>query len=151
MPFFLGLVTYGRLLECGMQDVFYARSISRIRQLYRELDPSRAHYFHEVGVDQGGPPTPELVTLRVQQFLPASAMVAIVNSVVGGVFHCGRRCVSVSPANMGCGCAGNSQHGDHFHSVPDISAACVGQSRPDRSAHGTQPGARQSEVRVASG
>ncbi|HXN78022.1 MAG TPA: hypothetical protein VN965_04510 [Candidatus Dormibacteraeota bacterium] len=76
----------GRLLECGIEDVFYARSISRIRQLYRELDPSRAHYFHEVGVDQGGPPTPELVTLRVQQFLPASAMVAIVNSVVGGVF-----------------------------------------------------------------
>jgi uncharacterized membrane protein len=84
--FFLGLVTYGRLLECGMQDVFYARSISRIRRLYRELDPSRAHYFHEVGVDQGGTPPPELVTLRVQQFLPASAMVAIVNSVVGGVF-----------------------------------------------------------------
>ena len=83
---FLGLVTYGRLLECGMQDVFYARSISRIRRLYRELDPSRAHYFHEVGVDQSGPPTPELVTLRVQQFLPGSAMVAIVNSVVGGVF-----------------------------------------------------------------
>lgn len=84
--FFLGLVTYGRLLECGMEDVFYARAISRIRRLYGEFDPSRAHYFHEVGVDQGGPPTAGLVPPRWQQFLPASAMVAIVNSVVGGVF-----------------------------------------------------------------
>jgi hypothetical protein len=84
--FFLGLVTYGRLLECGLEDVFYARAISRIRRLYSEFDPSRAHYFHEIGVERGGPPTAGLVKVRWQQFLPASAMVAIVNSVVGGVF-----------------------------------------------------------------
>jgi hypothetical protein len=84
--FFLGLVTYGRLLECGLEDVFYARAISRIRRFYGDLDSSRAYYFHEVGVEHGGPPTAGLVRARWQQFLPAAAMVAIVNSVVGGVF-----------------------------------------------------------------
>ncbi len=84
--FFLGLVTYGRLLQSGVEDVIYARAISRIRVFYGEIDPSRAEYFHETSVDQVGLSAMGLFKLRWQQFLAAAATVAVVNSVVGGVF-----------------------------------------------------------------
>ncbi|MDQ6857512.1 MAG: hypothetical protein M3Z65_00785 [Chloroflexota bacterium] len=84
--FFLGVVTYGRLLQLAVEDVLDARAISRIRRYYCGIDPSRALLFHEAGVDGLGLRTAGVFQLRWQQFLPASAMVAIVNSVVGGVF-----------------------------------------------------------------
>ncbi len=52
--FFLGLVTFGRLLQTGVEDVFYARAISRIRSVYSEIDPTRADCFAETTVDQVG-------------------------------------------------------------------------------------------------
>lgn len=84
--FFLGLVTYGRLLQTGVEDTIYARAIVRIRRFYSEIDPSRGDYFSEMSVDQTGLRALGMFTHRWQQFLAASAMVAIVNAVVGGVF-----------------------------------------------------------------
>ncbi len=82
--FFLGLVTFGRLLQSGVEDVLYARAISRIRSFYSEIDPSRAAYFAETSMDQVGLNAMGLFKLRWQQFLAAAATVAIINSVVGG-------------------------------------------------------------------
>ena len=84
--FFLGTATYYRLLQTGVEDVVYARAISRIRDLFAEIDPARASYFHASAVDQVGLRNLGLWRLRWQQFLSAAATVAIVNSVVGGVF-----------------------------------------------------------------
>lgn len=84
--FFLGLVTYGRLLQTGVEDTIYARAISRIRRFYEGVDPVHATYFHETHGDREGLETVGLVRLRWQQFLSAAAMVAMVNAVVGGVF-----------------------------------------------------------------
>jgi hypothetical protein len=84
--FFLGVVTYGRLLQTGVEDTLYARAISRIRHEYAAIDPEQAAYFHETGVDQVGLTAVGLFSLRWQQFLSSAAVIAIVNSVVGGVF-----------------------------------------------------------------
>jgi len=84
--FFLGVVTFGRLLQTGVEDVIYARAISRIRSFYSEIDPSRAEYFAETSVDQVGLRAMGLWKMRWQQFLAAAATVAVVNSVVGGAF-----------------------------------------------------------------
>ena len=84
--FFLGVVTYYRVLQTGVEDVIYARAISKIREFYGEIDPTRASFFHESSVDQVGLTSLGLFALRWQQFLSAAALVAIVNAVVGGVF-----------------------------------------------------------------
>ncbi|TMF41811.1 MAG: hypothetical protein E6I23_14760 [Chloroflexi bacterium] len=84
--FFLGLVTYGRLLQSGVEDTIYARAIGRIRRLYGEINPSRADYFRDVYSDRAGLRAMGLFRRWWQQFLTAAAMVAMVNSVVAGAF-----------------------------------------------------------------
>lgn len=84
--FFLGLVTYGRLLQSGVEDTIYSVAISQIRAFYSEIDPTRSHYFDEGYSERGGIYRVGLYKLRWQQFLAAAAMVAMVNSAVGGVF-----------------------------------------------------------------
>lgn len=84
--FFLGLVTYGRLLQSGVEDTIYARAIGRIRRLYGEINPSRADYFRDIDSDRAGLRAMGLFRRWWQQFLTAAAMVAMVNSVVAGAF-----------------------------------------------------------------
>lgn len=84
--FFLGVVTYYRVLQTGVEDVIYARAMSKIQKFYGEIDPARADLFHATTVDQVGLRRMGLFRLRWQQFLSSAATVAIVNSVVGGVF-----------------------------------------------------------------
>lgn len=84
--FFLGTVTYYRLLQTGIEDVIYARALSKIQTFFSELDPERTGLFEDTSVDQVGLARLGLFALRWQQFLSSAAMVAIVNAVVGGVF-----------------------------------------------------------------
>jgi hypothetical protein len=53
---FMGLVTFERVLQSGIEDIIYARGINRIRHLYLEHAPQMQHYFvlstHD---DQGAP------------------------------------------------------------------------------------------------
>lgn len=84
--FFLGLVTYGRLLQTGVEDTIYARAISRIRRFYSEIDPSQADYFHELHGDRAGLKAMGLFRRWWQQFLASAMMVAMVNAVVAGAF-----------------------------------------------------------------
>jgi hypothetical protein len=82
--FFLGVVTYYRVLQTGVEDVIYARAMSRIQQFYSEIDPAHADLFQETSVDQVGLARLGLFKLWWQQFLSGAAIVAFVNSVVGG-------------------------------------------------------------------
>lgn len=84
--FFLGLVTYYRLLQTGVEDVIYARSMSKIQDFYSQIDAAHSELFHASTVDQVGLSSLGLFALRWQQFLSSAAMIAIVNSVVAGVF-----------------------------------------------------------------
>ena len=83
--FFLGVVTYYRVLQTGVEDVIYARAMSKIQKFYSEIDPPHADLFHATSVDQVGLRRMGLFALRWQQFLSSAAKVAIVNSVVAGV------------------------------------------------------------------
>jgi hypothetical protein len=83
--FFLGVVTYYRVLQTGVEDVIYARAMSKIQKFYSEIDPAHGDLFHATSVDQVGLRRMGLFALRWQQFLSAAATVAIVNSVVAGV------------------------------------------------------------------
>lgn len=84
--FFLGLVTYYRLLQTGVEDVIYARSMLKIQRFFSEVDPAHADLFNDTSVDQVGLRHLGLFKLWWQQFLSSAAVVAVVNSVVGGVF-----------------------------------------------------------------
>ena len=84
--FFLGVVTYYRLLQTGVEDVIYARAMSKIQDYFSQVDPAHAELFHQSTIDQVGLSRLGLFKLWWQQFLSSAAMIAIVNSVVGGVF-----------------------------------------------------------------
>lgn len=95
-------------MQTGVEDVIYARAISKIRAFYRDIDPTRASFFNETTGDQVGLTSLSLFKPWWQQFLSAAATVAIVNSVVGGVFIALTVTYTVQPpplASIGVGAA----------------------------------------------
>jgi hypothetical protein len=86
--FFMGLITFGRVMQSGLADVTYARGINRIRHLYLEYAPQMQPYFILGTHDE------EEETLRQESMLPTwvqgffgmASMVAILNSVLAGSF-----------------------------------------------------------------
>jgi small-conductance mechanosensitive channel len=85
--FFLGLVTYFRVLQRSLEDLFYARAINRIRRYYLQLAGEDAHYFLLSGNDDAAGVFANMAVWSpgLQTFLSSSAsMVGVVNAVVGG-------------------------------------------------------------------
>lgn len=86
--FFLGLVTYVRILQSGLEDLLVTRGMARIRAALAELAPEARKYFvlsthddvaghvRSMGIDPG----------RRQLLFTAASMVAVLNSLVIGVF-----------------------------------------------------------------
>jgi hypothetical protein len=97
---FLGTVTYYRLLQSGVEDVIYARSMSRIQKFFSEIDLAHADLFNATTVDFVGLASLGLFKLRWQQFLSAAAIVAIVNAVVAGVFISVTAAYLIGPAPL---------------------------------------------------
>jgi hypothetical protein len=92
--FFLGLVTFERAMELGVEDVIYAVGMSRIRHFYVEMVPQAERYFVGSIHDDlsttmaptvfGRPVSP--VSLGWQSFLTMPGAIAMVNSVIVGSF-----------------------------------------------------------------
>jgi hypothetical protein len=86
---FLGLVTFDRVLQTGIEDVVYARGINRIRHLYQEYAPEMRPYFvlsphdDDVGVLGNMAMTTQAWW---QAFLSTSGMIAVINSILTGAF-----------------------------------------------------------------
>ena len=90
--FVLGLFTFERVLQSGIEDAIYARGINRIRHFYVELAPQMASYFVLSTHDDSrgtmlqmgivGPAEQRVF----QSFLSTSGMVAVVNSIIAGIF-----------------------------------------------------------------
>lgn len=86
--FFLGIVTFVRILETGIEDISYARGINRIRHYYTEVAPHLRDYFILPTSDdlrssfQGM----AVIVPRWQILLTTAGMVSVVNSAIGGVF-----------------------------------------------------------------
>jgi hypothetical protein len=84
---FLGFATFMRVLECSIEDLFYARAIGRIRQYYVDLaGPERRHFFM---LEPGDSIETALRNMavqpgRLQVYLTSQAMVSVVNSAVIG-------------------------------------------------------------------
>lgn len=86
--FFLGIVTYLRLLASAVEDMFYARAINRIRHAYLTLDPATARYFLLSGHDDiaGVFANTGVTHLRWHLLSHTASLILVVNSVIGGVF-----------------------------------------------------------------
>jgi hypothetical protein len=86
--FFMGLITFGRLMQSGLADVTYARGINRIRHLYLEYAPDMQPYFilgshddEELLLQQES-----MLPTWVQGFFGMASMVAVITSVLVGSF-----------------------------------------------------------------
>ena len=85
---FLGVVTFVRLMQTGLEDMIHGIGIKRIRAYYLEVAPeARAYLIHALdekafdALDSLG-----VVPVKWQLFLTNSGMVAVINSVLAGVF-----------------------------------------------------------------
>ncbi len=86
--FLMGLITFERVLQSGIEDLTYARGITRIRHLYLEHAPQlRPSFILAADDDSRGP------MLKVglhpswwQVFLTTAGMIAAINSVLVGTF-----------------------------------------------------------------
>src|SRR5215469_16604883 len=86
--FFMGLITFERVLQSGTADMMYARGINRIRHLYLEYAPQRQPYIILSAHDdrEGTLGHEAMHTSWVQVFLSAASMIAVINSVLVGSF-----------------------------------------------------------------
>jgi hypothetical protein len=84
--FFLGLVTFVRVLESSVEDIHYGRAINRIRHYYLEHAGEEARYFMLGGNDDpiGVINNMAIERHRFQPYFTYAAAIAIVNSVVAG-------------------------------------------------------------------
>lgn len=86
--FFLGIVTFARVHQTGLEDMIHAFEISRIRHFYIEIAPETAPYFlHSTHDDVAGFfHDMGAVPSWFQYFLTTSGSVGVINSVIAGVF-----------------------------------------------------------------
>jgi hypothetical protein len=85
--FFLGAVTYFRVLEKSIEDLYLARAVNRIRQYYLQLAGDEARFFMLSGHDDAAGVFANMAVWSpgLQSFLTSAAsMIGVVNSVVGG-------------------------------------------------------------------
>jgi hypothetical protein len=89
----LGVLTYLRLVQTAVEDLFYARAINRIRRHYVDLDPDAGRWFVLCGFDDPagvlaamGLAAPGTAHSRWHLLSHAATMVAVVTSIIGGVF-----------------------------------------------------------------
>lgn len=83
---FLGVATFVRVLESGMEDTLYARGINRIRHFYGEAAPGVRPYLILSDRDdmRGVLYNMGLTPGRFQVFLTAAGLVGVINSVLAG-------------------------------------------------------------------
>ena len=87
---FLGIFTFKRVLQTAVEDIIYARGINRIRHYYVESAPEARRYFVEsihddtVGALHGMGIVP--TDSKWELFQTSAGMIAVINSVIGGVF-----------------------------------------------------------------
>ncbi|HEY1290166.1 MAG TPA: hypothetical protein VGF58_17700 [Burkholderiales bacterium] len=86
--FFLGIVTFDRVLQTGLADLMHAREINRIRHYYVEVAPEVGRYFVHSTRDD----TPAffhdlaIAPTKWQYFVSSAGAVNIINGVIAGVF-----------------------------------------------------------------
>ncbi len=84
--YILGLFTFVRTVENGVEDLMMGRAINRIRNYYLQVAGEEARYFMLSGHDDAMGVMQNMgVSLeRRQQYFTTGTMIAVINSVVGG-------------------------------------------------------------------
>ncbi len=84
----MGLFTFERVLQSGIEDLIYARGITLIRHLYLEQAPQLQPYFILAAQDAQGKPLLNVGTNPSwwQIFLTTAGMIAFITSMLVGVF-----------------------------------------------------------------
>jgi hypothetical protein len=78
---FVGLATFHRVLQTGIEDLAYARRIARLRDYYFDHAPELGGYL----VNPAEPlPAPGLGIGLWQQFLTVAGMVAVITAILAG-------------------------------------------------------------------
>jgi hypothetical protein len=91
---FMGVVTFGRLVQVGIEDMLHARGMARIRHYFVEAAPEMARYmmhsthddYYGLLADMGRAPSANPSWRSLQSFLTTSGMVSVIDSVLAGVF-----------------------------------------------------------------
>ena len=78
---FVGLATFHRVLQSGIEDLQYARRIAQLRNYYFDHAPELTGYLPNPGE---GLPTPGLGIGLWQQFVTVAGMVAVITAVLAG-------------------------------------------------------------------
>jgi hypothetical protein len=88
----LGILTYLRLVQTAIEDLFYARAINRIRRRYLDLDPEAGQWFVLCGFDDPagvlaamGLANPGTAHSNRHLLSHTASMVAVVTSIIAGV------------------------------------------------------------------
>jgi len=79
----VGLVTFERVLQCGVEDYGYVRRIAQIRSYYFDNAPELTPYILSVPLEERLA-VMGLRNTRWQRFLTVAGMVAIITSVIAG-------------------------------------------------------------------
>jgi hypothetical protein len=84
----MGLFTFERVLQSGIEDLIYARGLTLIRHLYLEQAPQLQPYFILAAQDARGKPLLNVGTSPSwwQVFLTTAGMIAFITSMLAGVF-----------------------------------------------------------------
>ena len=78
---FVGLATFHRVLQSGIDDLAYARRIAQLRDYYFDHAPELAGYLPNPAEPL---PTPGLGIRLWQQFVTIAGMVAVITAVLAG-------------------------------------------------------------------
>jgi hypothetical protein len=78
---FVGLATFHRVLQSGIEDLAYARRIAQLRDYYFDHSPELTGYLLNPAE---GLPTPGMGIGRWQQFVTVAGMVAVITAVLAG-------------------------------------------------------------------
>jgi hypothetical protein len=78
---FVGLATFHRVLQSGIEDLGYARRIAQLRDYYLDQAPELASYLPNPAEPL---PTPGLGIGLWQQFVTVAGMVAVITAVLVG-------------------------------------------------------------------
>jgi hypothetical protein len=83
---FLGIVTFVRILETGIEDAIYSQGINRIRHYYLELAGEHARYFLLGGHDdmEGGLANMGITPSPWRPFFSVASVIGLINSMVAG-------------------------------------------------------------------
>jgi len=82
--FFLGLVTFQRVLQSAIADAVFARGINRIRHFYTEIAPLTGKYLILSANDDSGSTLRGVRAYRWQWFLTTAGTIMVINSVLLG-------------------------------------------------------------------